>query len=301
MRISVIQMCLCLAFLFPAVSLHSQESGFEPNFEPNSETTRQEAADQEELLRERASQLRLQEDLAARQIATQRALESVRRGIQPQQPFNMQQPNRSPFPPTAPRSPTSFAPYRPNLSSELNQANQVANQAISKLVQQIRSSKDSAEKDELKAGIQEHLSTQYDAYLDHHEKPLKQLEERLQKLRDVFESRKKAKEDLVKLRLDTIWYDAIGLNWPAGNRGSSVPFFSNGAPAGAEVYNSTTRYLPQSSQTQLPSNRSVFGAEVGDFDNSRMNRHSEPAALAETDDTFGEIKPTEEPAKRRQR
>ena len=85
----------------------------------------------------------------------------------------------------------------------------------------LRQTTDEDEKEELKSELQSELEAQYDSYLEQHEAPLIQLEERLAKLRKDFESRKNAKTDLVKLRLDTIWYETQGLGWP--NQNSNVP------------------------------------------------------------------------------
>lgn len=111
---------------------------------------------------------------------------------------------------------------RPELAIAIN----TSNENVGKLIKQLRDAEADTEKEEIKAKLKTELDTQYDAYLEHHEQPLKQLEERLAKLRDEFEARKKAKTDLVKLRLDTIWYDALGLGWPS-NRTTSM-FGNNG-------------------------------------------------------------------------
>lgn len=109
----------------------------------------------------------------------------------------------------------------PGFDPELAKINNTANQAIMDLVKKIKEADSEELKLELKTEMKQVLDEQYDKYLDYHEAPLKQLEERLQKLRAEFESRKTAKEELVKLRLDTIWYDAIGLGWPDGQRSAA--------------------------------------------------------------------------------
>ena len=104
------------------------------------------------------------------------------------------------------------------LTNAINQSNLV----ISKLKSEIKQTPDDEKlRTNIKGKIKEELEKQYDAYLEHHEKPLKRLEERLEKLRSEFEQRKNAKEELVKHKLDGIWYSAIGLGWP-GSSGQSV-------------------------------------------------------------------------------
>ncbi len=106
----------------------------------------------------------------------------------------------------------------PGFDPELARVNNAANQAIMDLRNKIKEAESEEVKLELKAEMKQVLDEQYDEYLSHHEAPLKELEARLEKLRAEFESRKKAKDDLVNLRLDTIWYDAIGLGWPDERR-----------------------------------------------------------------------------------
>lgn len=101
--------------------------------------------------------------------------------------------------------------FDPELAKAINESNQVVGQ----LIKQLKETEEDSEKELIKDKIKTELDVQYDAYLDHHEKPLKQLEERVAKLRKEFEARKQAKTDLVKLRLDTIWYDSQGLGWPS--------------------------------------------------------------------------------------
>ncbi len=108
----------------------------------------------------------------------------------------------------------------------LAEAYNKANSQLAELVQKIKTAESEEVKLELKAEVKLLLEEKYDAYLEHHEAPLIELEERLAKLREDFDSRQKAKDDLVKLRLDTIWYDAIGLGWPENQRGAN-PFGIN--------------------------------------------------------------------------
>lgn len=124
------------------------------------------------------------------------------------------------------------------------------NNKIAELTMNLRQTTDEDEKEELKSELQSELEAQYDSYLEQHEAPLIQLEERLAKLRKDFESRKNAKTDLVKLRLDTIWYETQGLGWP--NQNSNVPVqrgilrpveFGDPGLGGAPTVGRTRRHL----------------------------------------------------------
>ncbi len=118
-------------------------------------------------------------------------------------------------------------PFFGRRDPKLAEAYNLANKQLAELVKKIKEAESEEVKLELKEEVKSLLEAKYDAYLDHHEAPLIELEERLVKLREEFEQRKKAKEDLVKLRLDTVWYDAIGLGWPDNQRGNSVFGLSN--------------------------------------------------------------------------
>ncbi|MEL7498460.1 MAG: hypothetical protein AAFN77_12685 [Planctomycetota bacterium] len=101
--------------------------------------------------------------------------------------------------------------------SELKRRNE-----INSLVQQIAKSDDETEKESIKADLKDRLEEQYDAYLDKMEAPIKELEERLVKLRNEFEKRKAARDELVKLRLDSFWYKANGMSWPGEGRSATI-------------------------------------------------------------------------------
>jgi len=111
--------------------------------------------------------------------------------------------------------------------AKLMKINNQFSRQIRDVVAQLKNAKDEEKKKEFKTQLGELLGKQYDAYLDHHEEPLKQLEARLEKLRADFEARKAAKTDLVQLRIDTIWYDAIGLGWPNSQKGNDQPDFGS--------------------------------------------------------------------------
>lgn len=139
--------------------------------------------------------------------------------------------------------------FDPKLAEEINKSNN----EVGKLIQQLKKADEDSEKEDIKSKIKSELDIQYDAYLEHHQQPLKQLEERVAKLRKEFEARKKAKDDLVKLRLDTIWYDALGLGWPS-NRGTSI--YRSGPAAFPAPYAQPGQYvpmLPGMNQQRLPS------------------------------------------------
>lgn len=152
------------------------------------------------------------------------------------------------------------SPY-PGFDPELAKINHAANKQLVELVKKIKEASSEEAKLELKAEMKQVLTEQYDEYLNHHETPLKQLESRLEKLRAEFESRKKAKDDLVKLRLDTIWYETMGLGWPGSRQSTrglstwrqpAVPFASPGqiAPPSALAPG-----------TPLPTGRDGFGED----------------------------------------
>jgi hypothetical protein len=133
--------------------------------------------------------------------------------------------------------------FDPALAKAINESNA----EVAGLIKQLKESEADADKESIKEKIKTELELQYDTYLEFHEQPLKQLEERLAKLREEFDARKKAKDDLVKLRLDTIWYESQGLGWPS-NRTTTL-WRDNGFPGGpASRYPATwsTPFAPDS-------------------------------------------------------
>ena len=125
--------------------------------------------------------------------------------------------------------------YFANQISGPNKATLEQNKKIAMLTNELRGADSDEEKQKIKDELKTELEKQYDLYLEQHEQPLKQLEERLAKLREEFEWRKNARNDLVKLRLDTIWYDSQGLGWPGQSnnvlyRDNVNPFSPAAAP-----------------------------------------------------------------------
>ena len=114
---------------------------------------------------------------------------------------------------------------RPRFSPEMQQIQD----QLSRSIQDLNSGGSDEQKAKLKEEITAQLTAQYDLYLEQHAAPLKELEARLEKLKTEFEWRKKAKEELIKLRVDTIWYESQGLGWPGGqpNNGANISRTSN--------------------------------------------------------------------------
>jgi hypothetical protein len=122
-----------------------------------------------------------------------------------------------------------------------------SNNRVNELINQLKASEDTAAKEKLKSSLKSALEEQYDLYLAQHEEPLKGLEEKIAKLRKEFEWRKNARDDLVKLRLDTIWYNAQGLGWPVRDRGR-FPL-----PAAVSPGPPDANYIPPPSEPALRS------------------------------------------------
>ncbi len=151
----------------------------------------------------------------------------------PWQPAQNSQPARLPGLATT-RSLFGSSAFDPELAKAINESNA----EVGKLIKQLKETEEDSEKESIKDKIKTELDVQYDAYLDHHEKPLKQLEERVAKLRKEFEARKQAKVDLVKLRLDTIWYDSQGLGWPSNRTTAPYIDIPSGGAGGMYFPNS---------------------------------------------------------------
>ena len=91
--------------------------------------------------------------------------------------------------------------------------------AYQKAVARLKDAESEKEKDEAIAVIRKELEKQYDEFLVQNEKQLEQMQERLDKLRAQLQRRKRAKDRMVDLRLETVIGEAEGLIWPS-NRNS---------------------------------------------------------------------------------
>jgi hypothetical protein len=131
-------------------------------------------------------------------------------------PFrNNQQSNVTPY---ITRNGPAWRYFDPAAAKEIVESNA----AVDKLIETLKSAESEEDKLTAKKQIQDELEKQYDFYLEQHEVPLQELEAKLEKLRKEFEWRKNARDDLVRLRLDTIWYNAQGLGWPGGQSTPSL-------------------------------------------------------------------------------
>lgn len=197
--------------------------------QPESDETRNQTRSFDNYTTRQADDLRSAQK-AESPLARAQAINAARGFLTNSQTAAWQQSAPSPF--AQSRTPSLFG-HASNFSIDPALAKTInnSNEGVSKLIKQLKETKDDQEKQTIKSDIKTELEVQYDAYLEYHEQPLKQLEERLAKLREEFEARKQAKDDLVKLRLDTIWYDSLGLGWP-GNRNLSLWRNTNTAPAG---------------------------------------------------------------------
>lgn len=90
-------------------------------------------------------------------------------------------------------------------------------QAFSSLVQKLRAADNDQAKAPVIAQLKKILETAFDFDLKRREKEVSEIEGRVRKLRDQIEKRKKAKEDIITLRLKTIANEADGLGFPTLN------------------------------------------------------------------------------------
>ena len=226
-RIGLAAGVLAIIGVFAAIAV-----GQEPDRTKDSRSLKNELKQKEAELRDaqaalKAMQKKAAPDALARRPSTDpfgQAGPSFGFTTRPAQPAQPTRPGQAPL--MAPNGPsvaytqnftTTVSPWR-RMDPETARQIQESNQKINKLIKGLKGSEDETEKEKLKDELKTELEAQYDIYLEQHEKPLNDLEERLEKLRKEFEWRKKSREDLVKLKLDTIWYDSQGLSWPGANQ-----------------------------------------------------------------------------------
>jgi hypothetical protein len=100
-----------------------------------------------------------------------------------------------------------------------------------KAVAKLRAAKSDDDKAEAREELKAALEEQFDEYLEHQSKELERLEAKLSKLRDQWEKRKDAKDEVVELRLQTLENEANGLGWPSGFPGATGVWSFNVDPS----------------------------------------------------------------------
>ena len=81
-------------------------------------------------------------------------------------------------------------------------------------VEKLRSAKEGAEKETAKKELLQLLEKSFTRDLDHREQEVAEIESRIKRLREQIERRKKAKDEIVGLRLKTIVNETEGLGFP---------------------------------------------------------------------------------------
>jgi len=89
-------------------------------------------------------------------------------------------------------------------------------EALRQGIGKLKSAKNDTEKAALTKQISQLLDKSFERDMQRREKQISDVEARVKKLRDQIEKRKKAKDDIVTLRLKTIVNEADGLGFPEG-------------------------------------------------------------------------------------
>jgi len=99
-------------------------------------------------------------------------------------------------------------------------------EAFHQAVENLKSAKSDADKTNATNEISKLLETSFQRDFERRELEIAHVEARVKKLRDQIEKRKKAKDDILNLRLKTIVNEADGLGFPGGFEADSDPFSS---------------------------------------------------------------------------
>jgi hypothetical protein len=89
-------------------------------------------------------------------------------------------------------------------------------EALRQGIGKLKSAKNDTEKAALTKQISQLLDKSFERDMQRREKQISDVEARIKKLRDQIEKRKKAKDDIISLRLKTIVNEADGLGFPEG-------------------------------------------------------------------------------------
>jgi hypothetical protein len=88
--------------------------------------------------------------------------------------------------------------------------------AFHDVLERLRSAKEGPDKEGAKKGLLHVLEQSFNRDLEHREREVSEIESRVKKLREQIERRKKAKDEIVSLRLKTIINETEGLGFPDG-------------------------------------------------------------------------------------
>jgi hypothetical protein len=99
-------------------------------------------------------------------------------------------------------------------------------EAFHRAVEKLKSAKSDADKTSATNELSKLLDKSFQRDLERREHEIAQVEARVKKLRDQIEKRKKAKDDILNLRLKTIVNEADGLGFPGGFEADSDLFSS---------------------------------------------------------------------------
>jgi hypothetical protein len=99
-------------------------------------------------------------------------------------------------------------------------------EAFHRAVEKLKSAKSDADKTNATNELSKLLDKSFQRDLERREHEIAQVEARVKKLRDQIEKRKKAKDDILNLRLKTIVNEADGLGFPGGFEADSDLFSS---------------------------------------------------------------------------
>lgn len=94
-------------------------------------------------------------------------------------------------------------------------------------VEKLRDAEDGDDREEAEMALRELLEEQYDLFLEANEEQIKQLQERLDNLKDQLKRRRQAKNKMVDLEMQSVIYESEGLIWPKQNSRGGGLFYRN--------------------------------------------------------------------------
>jgi hypothetical protein len=145
-----------------------------------------------------------------------------------------------------------FGYRRGALPHPVSQAAAQESHAIHQAMGKLKSAKTDAEKTAATNEISKLLEKSFQRDLDEREKHVAEVEARVKKLREQIEKRKKAKDDIVSLRLKTIVNESEGLGFPDDGPGPRGFLTAPGFDARREALPEPVRPLPAMAPPEVP-------------------------------------------------
>lgn len=133
------------------------------------------------------------------------------------------------------------------LFSEETEKSRAAQKKVSEAIVALRKAESDRDRGDARTELASALGEQYDSRMDAYEKHLEEMEKQLNEMRDKLARRRRAKSEMIDLRIQVLEAEADDLGWPSGSSGSffntprALPSWRSGRTIGGFLDRSETK------------------------------------------------------------